>query len=105
VKFNRSKIMIAVVMVLAITVFLSGCTAAPNSPAPGFLEVGEQYIMYLVRGGRLWEEPFKVLEIREDGWILVRSICMIRPSAPEGVKTWINSAQITLIREIRKGEI
>ena len=92
-KFNRNKMGLVVIgMVLVLALILSGCTTAPSSKTPDFLEVGGYYWVVTTNGNHLL---FTLLEIENDGWILIEQ---------QGERIWVNTAQLVRIIEEEKPE-
>lgn len=97
-KFNRNKMgMVVILMVLLLALILSGCTAAPGSKAPEFLEVGDYYAATESPGGGGGVLIFELLEIGNDGWILVEIMHSERTS-------WVNTARLGMINKWEKPE-
>ena len=99
-KFNRNKMgSVVVVMILALTPILSGCTPPAGNRTPGFLRVGGTYWMVSSGGealGPIFSGRVRVVEMRHDGWILVEQPDQL---LPEFRYSWINTTQLIEIRE------
>ncbi|MCL0051129.1 hypothetical protein M1M97_00400 [Thermodesulfovibrionales bacterium] len=86
-KFNKTSLLVVVVMVLALSVIMVGCLGPVGPGTPDFLEVGTSYTATFSNGECL---SFTVVEIRNDGWILAEAM---------GEVVWINSTQAIGMRE------
>ena len=94
-KFNRNKMgLVVVVMILALTPILSGCTPPAGNQTPDFLRVGGSYKGMVGFGGWEYEVTFTVVKMRRDGWIL------IEPKDAPDRYGWLNTAQLVGIAEI-----
>lgn len=83
-KFNKTSLLVVVVMVLALSVIMVGCLGPVGPGTPDFLEVGTSYMATFSNGDY---QSFTVVEIRNDGWIL----------CDQGY--WINTTQLVWIGE------
>ena len=86
-KYNKT-VLLVVVMILALSMVLVGCPGPVGTGTPDFLEVGGSYTAG-VAGESI---DFTVLEIRNDGWILVEY---------REHHVWFNTTQFVGIREDR----
>ena len=89
-----------IVVVIVVVIAAAGGSSTPstaNAAPPGFLRVGEVYeAMTAADAYAARDLCFKVLEIADDGWIMV----VMRQDAPEEYRyeAWLNTAQFILVR-------
>jgi hypothetical protein len=114
--------LVALVAVLALPLLLLLATRqdASGSKTPDFFKVGSYYkFTTFYPGAYLWvrlegtiyhyelslSEPFKVLEIGNDGWLLVEFVLdpgRIPPDHPPALQVWVNTAQFVAVLELEK---
>ena len=89
-KYNKTALLVVVVMILALSVVLVGCPGPAGTGTPDFLEVGGSYWAAFSNGE---SEDFTVVEIRNDGWILAEDQDL------PGLPVWLNTTHMLAIRE------